>query len=183
MRKITSLVLVLTMLLAVAACSNDKEPNNIASPNGDNAEDGRQLEPGAELLVWASKEDLPFMNAVSKQFTEEHGVPITIQEVGAGDTLNKLTTDGPAQIGADLVTFTHDHLGKAVSAGLVLPNDVWQEETKSANKDNIIRAVSYGNIMYGYPLSIEANVMFYNKQLVPEPPTTFEANLVSFQFQ
>lgn len=174
MRKITSLVLVLTMLLAVVACSNDKEPNNTASPQGDNAEDGRQLEPGAELLVWASKEDLPFMNAVSKQFTEEHGVPITIQEVGAGDTLNKLTTDGPAQIGADLVTFTHDHLGKAVSAGLVLPNDVWQEETKSANKDNIIRAVSYGNIMYGYPLSIEANVMFYNKQLVPEPPTTFE---------
>lgn len=174
MRKITSLVLVLSVLLAIVACSKDIETYNSASPKGDIAEDGLQLEPGAELLVWASKEDLPFMNAVSKQFTEKHGVPVTIQEVGAGDTLNKLTTDGPAQIGADLVTFTNDHLGKAVVAGLVLPNDVWQEDTQDANKDNIIQAVSYGNILYGYPLSIEAPVMFYNKQLVPDPPATFD---------
>ncbi|SDF69395.1 arabinogalactan oligomer / maltooligosaccharide transport system substrate-binding protein [Fontibacillus panacisegetis] len=175
MKKMMSLVVALAALLAIVACSNDKtEPAGTAIQTENSTDSEVLQEPGAELLVWASKEELPFINEISKQFTEKYGVPVMIQEVGASDTLGKLTTDGPAQIGADLVTFTHDQLGKAVSAGLVLPNDAWQEDTRKTNKDNVIQAVTYGNIMYGYPLSLESNVLFYNKQLVPEPPASFE---------
>ncbi|MNW40339.1 Cyclodextrin-binding protein precursor [compost metagenome] len=175
MKKMMSLVVALAALLAIVACSNDKtEPAGTAIQTENSTDSEVLQEPGAELLVWASKEELPFINEISKQFTEKYGVPVTIQEVGASDTLGKLTTDGPAQIGADLVTFTHDQLGKAVAAGLVLPNDAWQEDTRKTNKDNVIQAVTYGNIMYGYPLSLESNVLFYNKQLVPEPPASFE---------
>ncbi|MFC5700738.1 extracellular solute-binding protein [Cohnella faecalis] len=181
MKKILSLVVVLSVIITLTACGEgtenkpdpDKEPSSTNSPSNEQP-DSHSPEPNAHLTVWASKEELTYVNAMSVQFTQLHDIPVVVQEVGAGDVLNKLTTDGPAQIGADLVTLTHDHLGEAVAAGLLLPNDIWQDETKRNNQENVLQAASYGNILYGYPLSLETYVMFYNKKLVSTPPSTFD---------
>jgi len=131
-------------------------------------------EKGAKLLVWESKEERPFIEAIAKEFTEKYGIEIKFEEIGAGDQVNKLTTDGPAKLGADVVLFPHDNLGKAVSAGLILPNDFYEEQSRSENSEIAVNAVTYDGVLYGYPRSVETYALFYNKALISEPPKTFD---------
>src|SRR4030095_14753313 len=46
-------------------------------------------EEGATLLVWESKEERPFVEAIAKEFTEKYGIAIKFEEIGAGDQVNK----------------------------------------------------------------------------------------------
>lgn len=131
-------------------------------------------EEGASLLVWESKEERPFVEAIAKEFTEKYGIEVRFEEVGAADQVTKLTTDGPAGLGADVVVFPHDNLGRAVTAGLVLPNDFYEEKSKSENSEIAVNAVTYDGMLYGYPRSIETYALFYNKALIKEAPKTFE---------
>src|SRR5690606_95210 len=104
--------------------------NNSSNNAADEAIEELVPEEGATLLIWESKEERPFVEAIAKEFTEKYGVEIKFEEVGAGDQVNKLMTDGPAGLGADVVLFPHDNLGKAVTAGLVLPNDLDRKSTR-----------------------------------------------------
>lgn len=153
------------------AANNTNNGNNSA---GEEAIEELEPEEGATLLIWESKEERPFVEAIAKEFTEKYGVEIKFEEVGAGDQVNKLMTDGPAGLGADVVLFPHDNLGKAVTAGLVLPNDFYEEETKAANSDIAVNAVTYDGVLYGYPRSVETYALFYNKDIISEVPKTFD---------
>lgn len=155
---------------ATPAANSDSGGNNA----GEEAIEGLQPEEGATLLIWESLEERPFVEAIAKEFEEKYGVEIKFEEVGAGDQVNKLISDGPAGLGADVVLFPHDNLGKAVQAGLVLPNDFYEEETKAANSDIAVNAVTFDGTLYGYPRSVETYALFYNKDLITEVPTTFE---------
>lgn len=147
-----------------------------AANTGEGGQTAEELKPeeGASLLVWESKEERPFVEEIAKEFTAKYGVEIKFEEIGAGDQVNKLVNDGPAGLGADVVLFPHDNLGKAVSAGLVLPNDYYEEETKAASSEIALTAVTYDGILYGYPRSVETYALFYNKKLIPTAPKTFE---------
>ncbi|MFD0590047.1 maltose ABC transporter substrate-binding protein [Paenibacillus sp. GCM10027627] len=176
--------LVMTMIAAlfiVSACGNANKGGNAgngatptSSPGSEAVEGELAPEKGAELLIWESKEERPFVEAIGKEFTEKYGVKIKFEELPAADQVNKLVSDGPAGLGADVVLFPHDNLGKAVSAGLVLPNDYFEEESKKANSELTNNAVSYDGVMYGYPRSVETYALFYNKKLIPEAPKTFD---------
>ncbi|MDQ6423159.1 maltose ABC transporter substrate-binding protein [Paenibacillus sp. LHD-117] len=164
-----------------AANNGGAEATNAANNGANNAgndaaaaEDDLNPEDGATLLVWESKEQRPFVEAIAKEFTAKYGIDVKVEEIGAADQVNKLISDGPAGLGADVVVFPHDNLGKAVSAGLVLPNDYFEEQSRSENADNAVNAVSYDNVLYGYPRSVETYALFYNKALMPTPPKTFD---------
>ncbi|WP_139991658.1 maltose ABC transporter substrate-binding protein [Paenibacillus paridis] len=164
-----------------AANATNAPANNAGGSTNEGAADDEEIQPeeGASLLVWESKEERPFVEAISKEFTEKYGIEVKFEEVGAADQVTKLTTDGPAGLGADVVVFPHDNLGRAVTAGLVLPNDFYEEQAKSANSEIAVNAVSYGGTLYGYPRSIETYALFYNKALIPEAPKTFD-EIVAF---
>ncbi|TYP75595.1 sugar ABC transporter substrate-binding protein [Paenibacillus methanolicus] len=193
MKKGIALVSVLAMSLTLAACggTNNEGTNNTGTNAGTTTNEGTNAgtnntaggetateelvpEEGASLLVWEAKEERPFVEQMAKEFKEKYNVDIRMEEVGAGDQVTKLTTDGPAGIGADVVLFPHDNLGRAVSAGLVLPNDTYAEQAKAENAENAVSAVTYDGVLYGYPRSIETYAMFYNKDLIAAPPTTFD---------
>ncbi|MCR2807033.1 sugar ABC transporter substrate-binding protein [Paenibacillus soyae] len=183
---------VMTMIAAlfvVAACGGNNNGGNAGNnantgateapannAEGGTAAEGEDITPeeGATLLVWESKEERPFIEAIGKEFTEKYGIEIKFEELGAADQVNKLISDGPAGLGADVVVFPHDNLGKAVSAGLVLPNDFYAEQSKSENSELAVNAVSYDNVLYGYPRSVETYALFYNKALIPNAPKTFD---------
>src|SRR5690606_9271842 len=148
--------------------------NNSSNNAADEAIEELVPEEGATLLIWESKEERPFVEAIAKEFIEKYGDEIKFEEVGVGDQVNKLMTDGPAGLGADVVLFPHDNLGKAVTAGLVLPNDFYEEETKTANSEIAVNAVTYDGVLYGYPRSVETYALFYNKDIITEVPKTFD---------
>ncbi|GAB2694656.1 extracellular solute-binding protein [Paenibacillus thermoaerophilus] len=114
------------------------------------------------------------MEEILKQFTAKYNIPVKFEEVTHTDQATKLTTDGPAKIAADVVTLPHNDVGRVVQAGLVLPNDFFEEETKKENQPSAIQGTSYDGTLYGYPRSMETYALFYNKKLVQTPPKTYD---------
>lgn len=183
MKKWVAMLLSVMMVFTITACStggkDSSSANNNSTTNEETANNGagdEELKPeeGASLLVWESKESRTFMEEIAKQFKEKYNVDVKYEEVAAPDQVNKLMNDGPAGIGADVVVFPHDNLGKAVTAGLLLPNDYFEEQTRAQNSELAINATSYDGMLYGYPRSVETLIMFYNKDLVPEAPKSME---------
>lgn len=182
MKKWVAMLLSVMMVFTITACSTggkDSSSANNQTTNEETAAQGagdEELKPeeGASLLVWESKESRAFMEEIAKQFKAKYNVDVKYEEVAAPDQVNKLMNDGPAGIGADVVVFPHDNLGKAVTAGLILPNDYFEEQTRAQNSELAVNATSYDGMLYGYPRSVETLIMFYNKDLVPEPPKSME---------
>lgn len=185
------LVLFTSLLLAAtsAACSGSTSEDSAApsseAPAGSTAPAASkapaatgsadlQPEKGASLLVWESKEERAFTDEIVKQFTAKYNIPVKVEEVPPTDQAAKLTQDGPSGLGADVVIIPNDNLGKAVEAGLLLPNDVFKDETVKNNTEASIIGATIKNTLYGYPRSIETYALFYNKNYVKEAPKTWE---------
>ncbi|MCM3338842.1 maltose ABC transporter substrate-binding protein [Paenibacillus sp. MER TA 81-3] len=189
MKKWVVTLLSVMMVFTITACSSGggnnstngagattdaAESTDTATDSGAAESDQLVPEEGASLIVWESKESRPFIEAIAKEFTEKYKVPVKFEEVAAPDQVNKLVNDGPAGIAADIVVFPHDNLGKAVTAGLVFPNDFHEAQTREANSELAVNAASFDGVLYGYPRSVETLIMFYNKDLLPEAPKTME---------
>jgi arabinogalactan oligomer/maltooligosaccharide transport system substrate-binding protein len=160
---------------SAASPSASASASSDAAPGDENAaDDDLKPEEGATLVVWEDKEHRAHMEALAKGFTEKYGVPVKVDEVGGGDQINKLINDGPAGVGADVVIFPHDNLGKAVAAGLLLPNDYFEDVTKAENSEASVKAFTFDGVLYGYPRSVETYALFYNKDLIANPPKTFD---------
>lgn len=183
-QKMMVTVVALIMVFTLAACGqgNKNEPaavenntvNNAAANNAAPAEEEFKPEEGAKLLIWDGGEQKPFIEEVGKAFKEKYGVEVTFTEVGADKSVERMITDGPAGIGADVFVAVHDRTGSAVSSGVILPNDQFEEATKAETFDTALQAVTQDGILYGYPKSVETTAVFYNKDLVPQVPTTWD---------
>lgn len=184
-----SLVLSLLLALTVTACGSgngnstaqpNSNPNStVNEPGGTTneknpAEEELKPEAGAELTVWEAKEQVEYMKQLAADFEKEYGVPVKVEEMAGGDQGTRLATDGPSKLAADVLTLPHDQIGQAVKAGLLLPNDVFEEETKSTMVETAIQASTYDGILYGYPKSVETYALFYNKDLISEAPKTWD---------
>lgn len=143
-----------------------------------NQEDqGLKPEPGAKLKIWDSEgPEGDWLKKVTKDFTAKYGIEVTYEPVGHTDAPTKLKTDGPAKLGADVFSAPHDKVGEMVASGLIYPNDVSKPEEYL---DAAVQGTSYDGKWYGYPVAIETYGIFYNKDLVKEPPKTFD-ELIAF---
>lgn len=190
MKKTLALGLV-ALMLVITACGSNNSTNNASTSNTKSTsastnsttnttseeapvDAGLQPEEGATLVVWDSKNQREVLDQLVSQFTSKYGVTVKIEEVETPDQVGRLTIDGPAGTGADVVSFAHDSLGQAVSAGLVLPNDYFEEATRAANAEAAVNAVTYDGLLYGYPRSVETYALFYNKDIIETPPASFE---------
>ncbi|SES90801.1 maltose ABC transporter substrate-binding protein [Paenibacillus sp. NFR01] len=159
-----------------APAENTATTDNTATNSGNTATATDEVtpEPGASLVVWESKEERPFAEEIAKQFTEKYGVQVKIEEVAPPDQVTKLSQDGPSGLAADVILIPHDNLGKAASASLLLPNDIFAEQTKADNTEASITGASYDGELYGYPRAAETYALYYNKSLVKEAPKSFD---------
>lgn len=137
-------------------------------------------EDGATLRVWESKgPEGDFMVYAGKKFEEKYGIPVQYEEVNNIDSLTRLGQDGPAGVGADVFVFSHDRMGEGISAGLVMENLVSSDEIKTNFMDAAVVAATRDNKVMAWPLAIETYAMFYNKDVLPKGPETFE-ELIKF---
>lgn len=187
MNKVMTLVAALTMVTSITACGSNNNASQNAEPAPSTntttepvttpevvAEPGLQPEDGATLIVWESREERAFTDEIAKQFEEKYNVTVKVEEVPATDQVTKLTQDGPSGLGADVVMFPHDNLGRAVAAGLLLPNDEFGEDTIKNNTEASIQGVTVDGTLYGYPRAAETYALFYNKELLKEAPKSFD---------
>ncbi|WCR27110.1 maltose ABC transporter substrate-binding protein [Paenibacillus thiaminolyticus] len=183
-RFFTSILSSVLVFLLFSACSvqntNSANEKAGAAMQQHAGEAGLQPEKGATLLVWESKgPELDFLKAVAEDFEQEYGVNVKVEAVPAIDSVTKLTTDGPAGIGADVFSAPHDHLGNAVIAGLVLQNDMYDELMKQQIMDSALEGVSYDGVLYGFPTAIDTYALYYNKKRLNQAPATYE-ELIQF---
>jgi len=192
MKKRTALSMLIVMIVfALAACSsgNNGSSSNANTPATDaasqnanaagadeSAASGDEIapEPGASLKIWVDRTERAFIDEVIPEFTEKYGVQVTIEEVNIPQQGERLETDGPANLAADVLMLPHDKLSKLVQANLIYPNDLFEEETKASSLETAIAASSIDGVLYGYPQSIETFALFYNKALVNEVPATWD---------
>lgn len=140
---------------------------------------GMVPEEGASLIVWESNDaNGKFLEEAAKRFTDKYGVPVTYEAVELGDAADKIALDGPNGVGADVFAAPHDKLGVMMSAGLLLDNDM-EGYTSDVYAEKALSATTYEGKQIGYPLSVETYLMFYNKDLMPEAPATFD-DIVTF---
>lgn len=175
-KKLGLLALTAMMAVSMSACGSKSEGtaggsaqtgNGNASagePAAGNATEELKPEPGAELTLWTKKDD--FVVQSIAEFEKKYNVKVKLEDVFYTETVDRLKTDGPAGMGADLIVFGHDRLGDAVKSGIVLPNDYFEEDAKAANIQTAVDALTYDGIMYGYPQYLYTYALYVNDDLV-----------------
>jgi arabinogalactan oligomer/maltooligosaccharide transport system substrate-binding protein len=176
--KYVTAVLALTLGLAACGAPAEEAPEETVDEGGGAGEEAVDFEivpeEGAELLLWSDgDEQLIWAEQMAEKFEAEYGVPVQVEEVNQEDAPERLATDGPQGLAGDVFASTHDRIGRAISAGLVLEN-FWPEEYEEEFMEAAITATSFDGELYGYPSGIETYALYYNTDLVEEAPETMD---------
>jgi len=177
-RKVLSLLLTLTCTVSLAACgtkTDNKKVEETKTKATVAVKEELKPEEGAKLIVWESHgPEAEFMKAVNTAFEAKYGVKVTLEELPAVDSIKRLATDGPAGVGADVFASPHDQTGELVASGLVLENTLFTDRVKNDYLKAASDGVSIKGKIYGYPTAIETYGLFYNKDIFPTAPKTYE---------
>ena len=123
------------------------------------------------LLVWING-DKGFngLQKVGDAFTRSSGVKVTVEHPESAT--DKFQQAAGAGRGPDVFCWAHDRVGEWAKSGLLVPikpsKRIYNDIEASA-----WRAFSYNGKTWGYPISIEAIGLVYNKALVKTPPANF----------
>lgn len=128
-------------------------------------------EPG-KLLIWINGDKgYNGLAKVGEEFTAKTGVQVVVEH--PEDAPNKFQQAAAAGKGPDIWIWPHDRIGEWIAGGLLQP--VSPSKKVLADLDPLaVKAFAVGGKQWGYPMSIEAVSLVYNKALVPTPPKTFD---------
>ncbi|QIW16890.1 maltose ABC transporter substrate-binding protein MalE [Pasteurellaceae bacterium RH1A] len=108
---------------------------------------------------------------VGKKFEQEAGVKVLVEHPSKLEELFPQvasTGDGP-----DIIIFAHDRFGGYAQSGLL--SEVHPSADFKAKVNDLgWEATKYNGKQIAYPIAIESLSLIYNKDLVPNPPKTWE---------
>ncbi len=125
-----------------------------------------------KLLVWiGGDKGYDGLQEIGNRFAEELGVEVVVEHPeSVTDKFQQAAATGE---GPDIFIWAHDRFGEWAAGGLIAP-----VEPSAEVRDGIFpfawEAVTFDGKVWGYPVAVEAVGLIYNKDLVPEPPETFE---------
>jgi len=130
-----------------------------------------RAEPG-KLLVWING-DKGFngLQKVGDGFAKKSGVQVTVEH--PEDAPAKFQQAAAAGKGPDVWCWPHDRIGEWIQGGLIVPVTP-SKKVKGEIDAKAWRAFTTGGKIWGYPLSLEAIGLVYNKDLVKTAPKTFD---------
>lgn len=161
MKRLTALLLVLTMLLGLVACGGP------AAPAGD----------ANKLVIWHDKEDA-VVQALSDYLTQ--AVPdleiVFEKKTSLTDSLKLVGNDPTAA--PDLFIFAHDKIGVFAEMGILAPMaDLLPENALADYLSMTLSAATYKDTLYQLPLYFETLLFMYNRRYMQDdevPATTGE---------
>ncbi|MCE2596147.1 maltose/maltodextrin ABC transporter substrate-binding protein MalE [Motilimonas cestriensis] len=108
---------------------------------------------------------------VGKKFEADTGIKVVVAHPDKMEEKYQQvasTGDGP-----DIVFWAHDRFGGWAQAGLLAPITP-SAEFKAKFEDFTWDAMSFNGQYIGYPVAVESLSLIYNKDLLPNPPKTWE---------
>ena len=125
-----------------------------------------------ELLVWINGDKgYNGLQKVGDAFERASGVKVVVQHPeGAPD---KFQAAAGAGKGPDIFCWPHDRVGEWAKSGLIVPLAP-TKRVRDEIEPSAWKAFTYRGKVWGYPLSIEAIGLVYNRALVGTPPATFD---------
>ncbi|MEZ5279604.1 MAG: extracellular solute-binding protein [Acidimicrobiales bacterium] len=122
--------------------------------------------------MWADEKKVEPLQAVVPAFTEQTGIEVIVELVPFGDIREQVTQAGPAGEGPDIFAGAHDWTGELAASGVISPVDV------SSISDSFVQVALNGfnfeGQNYAVPYVTEAIAMYYNTELIPEAPATWD---------
>lgn len=123
------------------------------------------------LVIWHTPEGARALRESAVDFTRQTGVPVVVETPDEGPV--KFQQAASAGKGPDLYVYAHDRIGEWIGGGLihsVSPHRaMWEDVDPLAWK-----GFSLKGRVWGYPMSLEAITLVYNKALIDRPPTTWD---------
>jgi len=190
MKRMLFVVLAVTLVLSLtlSACSGSAPTEEPVAPTEEPAapteapapaptEEPAPPEPTATLRIWADDTRTPILNALADEFLDEYNVELVVEDLGrVQDIRTQVIIAIPAGEGPDIFIGVHDWLGAMIESGLITPIDLGDKRDEFVESN--LEAFTYtdGNL-YGLPYASENLGFFYNTDLVPEPPTTWDEML------
>jgi maltose/maltodextrin transport system substrate-binding protein len=124
-----------------------------------------------KLLVWINGDKgYNGLQKVGDEFAKKAGIPVAVEH--PEDAPGKFQQAAAAGKGPDIFCWPHDRMGEWAKSGLIVPINP-PAKVRDAIVPEAWKAFSYQGKTWGYPLSIEAIGLVYNKALVKTPPKTF----------
>ncbi|MRI31893.1 maltose/maltodextrin ABC transporter substrate-binding protein MalE [Endozoicomonas sp. OPT23] len=125
-----------------------------------------------ELVLWVGGDKAyNGIREVGKLFEEDTGIKVKV-EIPEKIT-DRFQQSAASGSGPDILFWAHDRYGEWAKSGLLAP--VRPANSFKKKIDNIgWQAMTYNGKIYGYPISLEAISLIYNKDILPEPPASFE---------
>lgn len=108
------------------------------------------------------------------------GGPVTVEAapVPYDAFVDKISVTVPRGKGPDLFIFAHNLIGEWASTGVIEPITPWAPaDLLKQFIPSTVKALVYEKSLYGLPLAYKSIVLFYNRQLVPNPPKTISEML------
>ncbi len=128
--------------------------------------------PPLRLLVWINGDKgYNGLQKVGDEFTRQSGVQVVVQHPEAAP--DKFQAAAGAGKGPDIFCWPHDRVGEWAKSGLIVPIRPPQR-LRDEIEPSTWKAFTWNDQLWGYPLSIEAIGLIYNKALVKTPPTSFD---------
>ena len=172
MRRSPVALVVVLALVAVACDSDDVSSGTttssapITSTTAAPSPTTTTTEPGPQpLRIWAD----PTRAGVLEQAAA--GLEVDVEVVELAQMRQRLATTPNAEQ-PDIVVGSHAWTGELVAADLIAPVELGAREGDFVPV--ALDAFSAAGQIYGLPYSLEAVAMYYNRDLITEPPTTFE---------
>lgn len=128
-------------------------------------------EPG-KLLIWINGDKgYNGLQQVGDEFTKKTGIPVKVEH--PEDAPAKFQQAAAAGKGPDIWIWPHDRIGEWTQSGLLEP--VTPSKKVLSEIDGLAwKAFTSHGKTWGYPISIEAVSLIYNKDLVAIPPKSFD---------
>lgn len=125
-----------------------------------------------KLVVWVgSDKAYEGIRTVGKQFKEDYGIEVKVET--PENLTDRFQQAAASDSGPDILFWAHDRYGEWAKSGLLAQVEPSPEFKREVNDIGWKAMTSNGKI-YGYPVSMEAIGLIYNRDILKEPPKTFE---------
>ncbi len=125
-----------------------------------------------ELVIWADEKRAPILETLAPKVLEETNVKLVIEVTVYDDLREQVTTAAPAGEGPDIFIGAHDWTGEMAASGISALIDLGGRDAEWFPV--ALEAFNYNGELFAVPYQSEAVALFYNTDLVPEPPTTLD---------